>query len=194
MIRARSRRWAGRAALTALLALWCGDRGWPSKPEPLPPSGASTVPVAAAFFGGPAASGPAPGGRCTDPDPPPVSGFSFGVRLAGGGEVTIDSTAIVGPDVLYCASIGFTDMRSLCPVRLAGDPEREPCEARAVGRARDTGRYGPTWTADGQYCRGLAVNGCANHPDDQYKLLVSRPGTYVMCAANGACGEQRVDR
>ena len=38
------------------------------------------------------------------------------------------------------------------------------------------------------------VNGCENHPDNQYSLLAARGGTYVMCAQNGACGEVGVDR
>jgi hypothetical protein len=93
--------------------------------------------------------------------------------------VTLDSTALVGPDVAYCAEIGYTDGRALCPVRIEGDPERQSCEAWAVGKARDTGRSGPTWTLEGQFCLGLAVNGCENHPDNQYALFAAKGGTYV---------------
>jgi hypothetical protein len=38
------------------------------------------------------------------------------------------------------------------------------------------------------------VNGCENHPNDQYALLAAKGGRYVMCGQNGACGHVDVDR
>jgi hypothetical protein len=59
--------------------------------------------------------------------------------------------------------------------------------------ARDTGRPGPTWTLEGHFCTGPA-SGCANHPDNQYQLLVYVGGTYQACAQSGVCGEVFADR
>jgi hypothetical protein len=83
-------------------------------------------------------------------------------------------------------------------VRTEGSRDRVECENWRVGKAKDTGRGGPTWQYRNgetvEYCKGLKVNGCENHPENQYGLLADRGGTYVMCAENGACGEVRVDR
>jgi hypothetical protein len=138
-------------------------------------------------------SWPPSGSGCTKPYPPPVTRFNAKIHLWGGEYVTLDSTAIVGPDHEYCTLIGYT-ISDLCPVRVTGDPQRTPCEEWAVGKAKDTGRYGPTWTINGEYCKGLAVNGCENHPNDQYALLAAKGGRYVMCGQNDACGFVDVDR
>ena len=99
---------------------------------------------------------------------------------------TLDSTPIVGPDVAYCAAIGYADGRSLCPVRTEGTVDRVACENWRVGTAKDTGRPGPTWAkADGSYCTG-PDSGCQNHPDSQYQLFTYRSGTYTVTAENGA--------
>jgi len=140
------------------------------------------------------AAWPPSGSGCGKPYPPPVTRFNSKIHLWGTQYVTLDSTAIVGPNLAFCAAIGYTDGRDQCTVRVNGDPERIPCEQWAVGKAKDTGRYGPTWTFNGETCKGLAVNGCENHPDDQYALLASKGGLYVMCAQNGACGQVAVDR
>jgi hypothetical protein len=138
-------------------------------------------------------SWPPSGSGCTKPYPPGISRFNAKIHLWGPDYVTLDSTAIVGPNKEYCDLIGYT-ISDLCPVRVTGDPERGPCEEWTVGKAKDTGRYGPTWTFNGEYCKGLAVNGCENHPNDQYALLAAKGGRYVMCGQNGACGHVDVDR
>jgi hypothetical protein len=99
----------------------------------------------------------------------------------------------VGPDVEYCQKIGFTDGRSFCPVRPEGHPQRQACELYATGRAKDTGRPGPTWYFGGNFCTGQA-SGCQNHPENQYLLLIYRGGTFQACAKNGVCGEVTADR
>ena len=48
-----------------------------------------------------------------------------------------------------------------------------------MGYAKDTGRTGPTWTFNGNYCTGRA-SGCENHPTNQYELLV-----YVLGHVHG---------
>lgn len=126
------------------------------------------------------------GSGCGRPYPPPISRFNCKLHLKGNEFYTLDSTAIVGPDVAYCASVGFTDGRSLCPVRPEGAVDRKACENWRVGKARDTGRYGPTWTKpDGSLCTG-PDSGCQNHPENQYQLLTYRNGTYTVAAENGA--------
>ena len=138
---------------------------------------------------------PPSGSGCRQPYPPPVTRFNAKVHQKGLEYHTLDSTPIVGPDAAYCQAIGYTDGRAMCPVRPEGDPEREACEAWRVGKARDTGRVGPTWSRNGQLCTGPA-SGCQNHPDNQYQLLVytGGGGTYRVCAENGACAEVVVER
>jgi len=141
---------------------------------------------------------PPSGSGCGKPYPEPIHHFNAKVHMKGRDYYTLDSTPIVGPDANYCAAIGYTDGRAWCPVRTEGSRDRVECENWRVGKAKDTGRGGPTWQYRNgetvEYCQGLKVNGCANHPENQYGLLADRGGTYVMCAENGACGEVRVDR
>ena len=148
----------------------------------------------AAFPVDPDPSWPASGSGCGRPYPPPIDHFNAKVWQPGRDFVTFDSTPIVGPDADYCRAVGFTDGRTYCPVRNEGSPERVACEAWRVGKAKDTGRDGPTWTLDGELCQGLALNGCENHTDNQYKLFAAKNGTYRMCGQSGACGELDLGR
>ena len=137
---------------------------------------------------------PPAGSGCGRPYPPPISRFNVHVHGRAPEYYTIDSTPIVGPDKSYCFAAGFTDGRTLCPVRPEGSPDRIPCENWRVGRARDTGRPGPTWTNDtGALCTGSASN-CSNHPDNQYDVLVYKSGRVKACAESGACGWTDVER
>jgi hypothetical protein len=136
---------------------------------------------------------PPAGSGCGKPYPPPIVEFAAKIHIYGPSYLTLDSTPLVGPDVVYCMNVGYTDGRAYCPVRAEHGLEREACEAWRVGKAEDTGRYGPTWKFRGQYCTGQA-SGCENHPDNQYGLLAWENGLYVMCGRNGACGEVEVDR
>ena len=126
------------------------------------------------------------GSGCGKPFPPPISRMNCKKHLFGSDVHTLDSTPIVGYDAAYCAAAGFTDGRQLCAVRPEQSPERVACEAWRVGNALDTGRAGPTWTVNGQYCTGPA-SGCQNHPTNQYGLLVYKPGSYKVCAQTGTC-------
>jgi len=134
---------------------------------------------------------PPPGSGCGKPYPPPVTRFKVKVHLTSGDVKTIDSTPLVGPDLAYCAAIGFTDGRSVCPVRAEGASDREACEAWRVGFAADTGRVGPTWTYEGEPCTGPQM-GCENHPGNQFQVQAYRLGHYQACAENGACGQVEV--
>lgn len=135
---------------------------------------------------------PPAGSGCGAPYPPPISRMNCKLHLSEGGVDLLDSTAIVGHDAAYCASVGFPD-RSLCPVRPETSPERLPCEAWRVGNARDTGRPGPTWTVNGRFCTGPA-SGCENHPTNQHQLLVYAAGTYTVCSQTGSCCSVEVNR
>jgi hypothetical protein len=138
---------------------------------------------------------PTPDGSsgCGSPTPPPLSRLNVKVHLRGSEAWVLDSTPLVGPDAEYCRKIGFTDGRSMCAVRPEGNPEREACELYVTGRAADTGRAGPTWYLNGNFCTGRA-SGCENHPDNQYQLVAYKGGKYQACGRNGVCGEVDVDK
>jgi len=137
---------------------------------------------------------PPVGSGCRRPYPPSVTRFNVKVHLRSTEYYTIDSTPIVGPNSDYCRAVGYTDGRSLCPVRPEDWEDRSACEDWRVGTARDTGRRGPTWTnGDGQLCTGRESN-CSNHPDNQYSVFVYDTGRVNACASNGACGSVLVER
>jgi hypothetical protein len=126
---------------------------------------------------------------CGEPAPPSISRVRIGVLHTQPGRRVLNSTPLVGPDGAYCRSIGFTDSRLFCPVRPNGHPERQACEALQVGRATDTGRVGPTWTAEERPCRGRTGGAsCQNHPDNQFLVIAYGAGTFEACTANGTCG------
>jgi len=162
--------------------------GAPTQPTPPPDPNATPNPS------GSPTPGPSDGANgCSAPLPPELSRINLKVHQRGDNHWLLDSTPIVGPDVEYCAKIGFTDGRSLCPVRMEGDPQREACELYITGRASDTGRAGPTWFFNGSTCTGRPV--CENSPDNQYQVIAYQGGTYKACGnKNGVCGELLVDR
>jgi hypothetical protein len=132
-------------------------------------------------------SGDAPpiGSGCGRPYPPPVTRFNCKVHLKTTEWYSLDSTPLVGPDPAYCASVGFPE-RAICPLRVEGSVDREACENWRVGKSKDNGRPGPTWTKeDGTYCTG-PDSGCENHPDNQYKLITYKGAKYTVTAENGA--------
>jgi hypothetical protein len=194
------------ALVAGLAAGSCGDgEKEPTGPEPLPDA-AALIPAAPAPQPTPTPT-PAPedeiivvtpgagddtsvSGTCGEPFPPPISRFNVKVHSRQADRVVLDATPLVGPDAEYCRAIGFPD-RTFCPVRPEGDPERTACEAARVGRAADTGRYGPTWSANGGPCDGADQGGasCVNHSDNQYLALAYGAGTFRACAASGACGQ-----
>ncbi len=128
---------------------------------------------------------PPAGSGCGRPYPPPVSRFMCKVALRANAYYTGDATPFVGPNLDYCNSLGFVG-QTICPIRREGWPDRGACENWRVGKAKDTGRYGPTWTNEkGEYCTGTATN-CSNSPDNQYQVRVYRSGKMHASAENGA--------
>jgi hypothetical protein len=135
------------------------------------------------------------GSGCGKPYPPGLQRFGVKVNVKGKDYSVLDSTPQVVNSV-YCASIGFTDGRTICPLRTVGAPDREACENWRTGIAKDTGRPGPTWAKeDGGYCTG-PESGCQNDPANQYELLVYNNGVgwYTVCSEWGVCGTVYVDR
>ena len=140
---------------------------------------------------------PPAGSGCGRPYPPKVTRFNVKVHIKAPEYYTIDSTPMVGPDIAYCAAIGYTDGRSICRIRPEGGPydDGPACENWRVGKAKDTGRYGPTWTNEdgGQYCTGEPSN-CTVNPDSQYQIFVYRSGKFRATDQNGAWGSVVVER
>jgi hypothetical protein len=119
----------------------------------------------------------------------------------------LDTTPLVGPDTPFCQSIGYTDGRGFCSIRMEGAPDRAACELWAAGMSTDTPpRPGPTWTLqtpDGvvHYCTG-PDSGCEHYDrpgaNDEvggpYQLKAYKGGLYTICVADGVCGSTEVDR
>jgi hypothetical protein len=157
-------------------------------PTPTPPS---EDPLPATPGGG---GGDDNSGTCGPPTPPAVSRINVKIYNASRDRVILDSTPQVGPDWVYCRAIGYTDGRSFCPVRPDGHPERLACEAARIGRATDTGRVGPTWTANGQPCTGVKPGAsCVNHGSNQFFVFAYGAGTFRACAQSGVCGSLTLD-
>lgn len=158
----------------------------PNEPTatPTPPPAVAPLP---ANPGGGGAGGLS--GSCGPPAPPSISRVNISVLRTQPARRLLNATPIVGPDGAYCRLIGYTDGRLFCPVRPDGHPEREACEAFQVGPATDTGRIGPTWTANGHPCLGnTGGTSCLNHSDNQFLVFAYGAGTFKACTAGGTCG------
>jgi hypothetical protein len=167
----------------------------PAAPTPSPsptPEDDGPLPATPGAGGGGGGSGEGGGGSaaCGEPVPPGISRVNVKVFAQQPDRVILDATPLVGPDETFCQLIGYTDGRLFCPVRPPGHPERTACEALRVGAAADTGRIGPTWSAEGRPCQGQSPGAsCLNHPDNQYLLFAYGAGTFRACAAGGTCGQ-----
>ena len=115
-----------------------------------------------------------PGLRST---PPPL----YGLRLKVHNARTLDSRPQVINVDGFCAKAGFDPGAKFCYTRQEGDPQSVACDYLAVGKASDTGRWGPTWTFNGDPC--TANGGCTNHPDNQFLVLMNADGKYLACVA-----------
>ena len=161
------------------------------EPSPTPtPDQTGTLPVNPGGGGG---GTTADAGACGEPVPPPISRLNVKKLFVQASRTVLDATPLVGPDGAYCRQVGYTDGRLFCPVRPEGDPERTACEALRVGRASDTGRTGPTWTAEGRLCQGgTAGTYCLNHPENQYLVFAYGSGVFRACVSGGACGKVEI--
>lgn len=117
--------------------------------------------------------------------------MKLGVQVDNGFRKLIDSRPIVenvGRDTpdSYCGKAGFSPSARFCDTRPEGHPQREACDILVVGKASDTGRYGPTWSKEGQPCvePGSASDpGCTNHADNQFLAILRGKGTMLACAS-----------
>jgi hypothetical protein len=146
-------------------------------------SEAPTVPPAPAPTPTPVPT-PAPTPLNCSPTPPPLRYVKVKVHEDQGYRKILDSKPIVQNVDEYCARVGVPG-RYFCDTRLEGDPQRAACDYMAMGRAKDTGRYGPTWTYNGQPCAGATeAPGCANHQTNQFLAVAKGAGEFMACAAD----------
>ncbi len=180
------------AVLLALAAVACGGSGAPTSP-PTPIATPTPTPAPTADPNVPPA-----GSGCGKPYPPMITRFTAKIHLKEKDSWTVDATPLVGPNGDYCLSIGFTDGRTICPIRPEGADDRLACEMWRSGTARDTGQPGPTWTVifkDGttSYCTG-PTGPCDHHPAGPFSVRAFKGGLYQVCSEAGACGTVDVDR
>jgi hypothetical protein len=183
---------AGLVAAVALAA--CGGSANPTNPPtptPVPTPTPAPTPT-------PDPNVPPAGSGCGKPYPPPISRFKVYIHFKERDYWYVDSTPLVGPNLQYCASVGYTDGRTICTIRMEGVEDRLACELWRTGNAKDTGQPGPTWTVtlkDGTttYCTG-PTGPCEHHPDGPFQVKAYKGGLYRACAANEACGDVDVDR
>ena len=116
------------------------------------------------------------------PTPPPLYGIAVKVQVGTSGRKTLDSRPQVINVNGYCESVGFGGF--FCFTRREDDPQAMACDYMAVGQAKDTGRWGPTWTADGKPCAPDANPGCQNHSENQFLVIAKGEGEFSACAAD----------
>ena len=102
----------------------------------------------------------------------------------GSGRLILDSKPQVTNLDGYCERVGFGDWK-FCDTRKEGDSQRVACDYLATGKAKDTGRWGPTWIGEGKPC-GAEFSNCVNHPSEQFKVVVKDRGEFQACVADNA--------
>ena len=129
------------------------------------------------------------------PPPPPTYSLRLKVHLDFGYKKVLDSRALVGPSAEYCSSIGYPG--DICVVRNENDPQAVTCNNLAVGKARDTGRYGPTWYYNDKPCRGIGEGGndpgCRNHETNQFLVYAFGSGDFGACTDKENCQAFHID-
>jgi hypothetical protein len=168
---------ASAAVLSGLVA--CGGSSPTAPPTPRPTAVPTATPTPT-----PAPTPPLPAGMVCSPTPPPLYGLNVKFQVGTKGRKTLDSR----PQVInldgYCERVGFGG-GFFCFTRREGDPQAEACDYMAVGQAKDTGRWGPTWSADGKPCTdNNDVNGCQNHPGNQFLVIAKGDGLFQACVAD----------
>ena len=129
------------------------------------------------------------------PPPPPTNSLRVKVHADFGHKKILDSRALVGPNADYCSAIGYPG--TVCVVRNENDPQAVTCNNLAVGKAADTGRYGPTWYYNDKPCRGIDEGGndpgCRNHESNQFLVYAFGPGNFGACTETGICQGLRIE-
>jgi hypothetical protein len=129
--------------------------------------------------------------QCGEPMPTPLFGVKVSVQLDNGFRKLVDSRPVVenvgqGTADSYCAKVGFDARAIYCDTRPEGHPQREACDILVVGKAPDTGRYGPSWSKDGKPCVNAGSEtapGCTNHAENQFLVISRGPGNLLACAS-----------
>jgi hypothetical protein len=108
--------------------------------------------------------------------------------VSGAARWLLDSRPLVTNDGVYCGLVGFDNRAKYCETRPEGNAQREACDALVVGKAKDTGRVGPTWSdPDGKPCVGAGDTttqpACVNNPDNQFLAVARGSGQYLACAS-----------
>jgi len=150
----------------------CGGSS-PAQPAPVPTPTPTPAPTPT-----PTLESQLPAGMVCDPTPPPL----YGLRLKQQNARTLDSRPQVINVNGYCAKAGFDPGSKFCFTRDEGDPQAVACDYLAVGKASDTGRWGPTWSVDGNPCSATAA--CTNHPDNQFLVIMNGNGKYLACVSD----------
>lgn len=130
--------------------------------------------------------------QCGTPEPAPLYGMKVAVQLDNGFRKLVDSRPVVentgrGTADSYCGKVGFDARAAYCDTRPEGHPQREACDILVVGKAADTGRYGPTWSKDGRACVDAGSEtapGCTNHALNQFLAVSRGPGDMLACASD----------
>ena len=128
-------------ALTALSS--CGGSSNPAQPAPAPTPTPTPAPTPT-----PSLLSQLPPGMICDPTPPPVYGLSLKMHNPR----TMDSRPQVINVNNFCGRAGFDPGSKFCFTRTEGDEQSTACDYLAVGKAADTGRWGPTWSVDDKPC------------------------------------------
>jgi hypothetical protein len=166
-------------AVSAFLAFAaCGGGSGGSNPTPVPTPTPTPTPT-------PSPTPTLPTGLVCDPTPPPLYGINVKVHFdSGGARKTLDSRPQVINMGNFCERAGFAATAKFCFTRQEGDPQATACDYLAVGRAADTGRWGPTWSYNDKPCTaGPGEDGCSNHPDNQFLVNTRGDGNFEACAA-----------
>jgi hypothetical protein len=125
-----------------------------------------------------------PAGICPSPTPPPLRYYAVKVHDDSGYRKVLDSHPIVQNVDGYCEKVGFGSAK-FCATRAEDDPDRAACDFQATGRAKDTGRWGPTWYYEGKLCEaGPDQPGCSNHQDNQFMAIAKGTGEFEACVAD----------
>ena len=182
----------GAAAAILVAAAPLVRCGSASSPTGAPtPGGGISLPTPAAT---PTPAEGLPAGLVCDPTPPPLLRVEVKVHASNGERSVLDSKPVVQNVDHYCDKVGFGNWK-FCDTRQEGDPQRTACDYLVMGKAEDTGRWGPTWYYVSDLC-SVFPESCANHPDNQFLVIAKGKGIYEACASDdwplasngGRCG------
>jgi hypothetical protein len=168
----------GVAPLLALFGCGSGPSTTPSTQAPVPTTLApAPTPTPNPFLA-----------QCGSPTPTALIGMRLKIHADNGAKKQLDSKPIVANTDGYCVKTGQGSPSAVfCETRPEGSTEREACDALVVGKAKDTGKVGPTWTWNGKpcYAEGDAGGqpGCYNM-ENQFLVLARGPGLYEACASD----------